>query len=41
MVDASEQAVEFTKAWFRGDRFRLKTRVFREVPVAGPQGEVN
>ena len=40
MVDASEQAVEFTKAWFRGDRFRLKTRVFRETPPAGPRGEV-
>jgi DNA-binding GntR family transcriptional regulator len=39
MVDASEQAVEFTKAWFRGDRFRLKTRVFREAPAASAQDE--
>jgi len=29
LYSRSGNVVEFTKGWFRGDRFRLKTRVFR------------
>lgn len=29
MYSKKGDVVEFTKGWFRGDRFRLKTRVFR------------
>jgi len=29
MYEKSGQVIEFTKGWFRSDKFRLKTRVFR------------
>jgi DNA-binding GntR family transcriptional regulator len=30
LYERSGQVIEFTKGWFRSDRFRLKTRVFRD-----------
>lgn len=29
LYDSSDRVIEFTKGWFRGDRFRLKTVVYR------------
>jgi DNA-binding GntR family transcriptional regulator len=36
LYDDSDNRIEFTKGWFRGDRMRLKTVVYRESPPDVP-----